>query len=151
MSTWAQLANTDPELAAAGARLLSDPDGSPGVAFLATTTARGRPRIHPFIPLILDRELWAFVIHGPKQLDLDRNGQYAIHARLGPADEEFTISGAARRSHDPAHRAAVSDAMPYDDIDANHILYTFDVESALWTTWTTPTEPAHRSWFATAE
>lgn len=147
MSAWAQLANADPELAAAGARLLSDPDGSPGVAFLATTTARGRPRIHPFIPLILDGELWAFVIQGPKQLDLDRNGQYAIHARLGPADEEFTISGTARRSDNPAHRTAVTAVMPYNDIDPSHILYSFDIDSAFWTTWTTPTDPVHRSWF----
>jgi len=119
----------------------------PTVAFLATTSSTGRPRIHPFIPLVLDGQLWAFILDtSPKRRDLDRDGQYAIHARLGPKDEQFTVSGVARHTADPTLRAAVGAAMSYDDIDEHHILYAFDIDTALWTTWTTPTEPVHHRW-----
>lgn len=149
MHHWSHLAAAEPELAAAGARLLADPDGSPGVAFLATTSSTDRPRIHPFIPLVLDGHLWAFILDtSPKRRDLDRDGQYAIHARLGPKDEQFTVSGLAHRLEDSALRTPVGTAMSYDDIDEHHILYRFDIDTALWTTWTTPTEPVHHRWRA---
>ena len=146
MSSWSHLTTAEPELASAGARLLSDPDGSPGVAFLATANARGRPRIHPFVPLILDGQLWAFIGEAsPKRRDLDRNGQYAIHERLGDKDEEFTVSGTARRIEDPDTRSTVTAAMPFE-VNDTEILYSFEIDTALWTTWTTPTDPVRRIW-----
>ena len=36
--------------------------------------------------------------------------------------------------------------MPYGDIDERHVLYEFDLERALWTTWITPTRPDYRRW-----
>ena len=164
MAQWTDLERDEPAIAAAGQRLLEDDPGTPGVAFLATVSSRGRPRMHPFIPAIVDGALWAFVIESPKQRDLDRasaggaskqasaggtseqDGQYAIHARLGANDEQFLVSGVARRIDSPEDRARIGAAMPYDNIDARHVLYQFAVDRALWTTWETPTSPTHRSW-----
>lgn len=157
MPNWADLERDELELAAAGRRLLENAPGVPGVAFLATVSASGRPRMHPFIPAIVDGALWAFVIESPKQRDLERGsaggaseqrGQFAIHARLGADDEQFLTSGFARRVDDLEARARIGASMPYDDIDADHILYRFEIDRALWTTWETPTSPIHRSWAA---
>lgn len=144
--SWADLEAAAPEIAGAGGRLLADPDGSPGVAFLATVAADGTPRVHPFIPAIVARRLWAFVNESPKLRDLERNGRYAIHSALGPNDESFFVAGTAHRIDDETRRASVGAAMPYTDIDRHHVLYEFDVRRALWTTWTTPTEPVYRRW-----
>ena len=147
MHEWAALEANEPEIAAAGRRLLEDapiapgdPEtaGVPGVAFLATVSASGRPRMHPFIPAIVDGALWAFVIESPKQRDLERasavgasrkdtavgasrkdsavgasgeKGQYAIHARLGANDEQFLVSGLARRIDGSEERARIGAAM----------------------------------------
>lgn len=157
MTSWADLERDAPELAVAGQRLLEDAPGVPGVAFLATVNASGRPRMHPFIPAIVNGALWAFVIESPKQRDLERasaggaseqRGQFAIHARLGADDEQFLVSGLARRVDDLDARRQIAASMPYDDIDAGHILYRFEIDRALWTTWATPTSPTHRSWVA---
>lgn len=148
MTGWADLERDEPELAAAGQRLLEDAPRVPGVAFLATMSVSGRPRMHPFIPAIVEGALWAFVIESPKQRDLERDGQFAIHARLGADDEQFLVSGLARRIADLEARERIGETMPFDDIDDGHILYRFDIDQALWTTWATPTNPTHRSWAA---
>jgi hypothetical protein len=120
--------------------------GVPGVAFLATTGSGGLPRIHPFIPAIVDGGLWALVIESPKQRDLDRTRLFAIHSRLGPNDESFYCAGGAHRVDGDDARSAVSAEMPFSDIDKRHVLYEFRVARALWTTWMTPTSPVHRTW-----
>ena len=135
-----------PELARAGQHLLEDAPATPGLAFLATVGSDGRPRMHPFVPALVGGGLWAFVIMSPKQRDLDRDGWYAIHSRPARDDESFFAAGRAVRVDDEQVRAAISACMPYSDIDARHILYEFCVDRALWTTWTTPTQPVHRRW-----
>jgi hypothetical protein len=147
MATWAAFETAEPEMAARGRALFGPGD----IAYLGTTSSSGRPRIHPFVPLILDGRLTAFIVDGsPKRFDLDRSGQYAIHASLGADDEQFLISGAAQRVEDEERRRAVSDAMPYDDADEHHLLYEFGIGRALWTTWVNPggpdTRPLHRRW-----
>ena len=102
--------------------------------------------MHPFIPAIVDERLWAFVIDSPKQRDLDRNGMYAVHSVLGDDDESFFAAGSAMRVDDDRARSTVRTCMPYDDIDERHVLYEFDLERALWTTWITPTRPDYRRW-----
>ena len=146
MIPWRAFDAVAPDMAAAGLRLLTDEGGEPTVAFLATVGADGRPRMHPFIPAVVDGRLWAFVIVSPKQSDLDRRGSYSIHSVPGADDESFFVSGAATRVDDESLRATVASAMPYSDIDERHLLYEFLVDRALWTTWTTPTSPAHRHW-----
>ena len=133
-------------MAEAGRRLL------PEVAFLATVSTRGRPRVHPFCPAITEGRLWAFVIEkSPKRRDLDSNGYFAIHALPGHEDEQFYCTGRAVRVCDPTLRDAVLAAMPYDDADdPPHVLYEFFLETALWTTWENfqkpGMRPVHRWW-----
>lgn len=148
MVPWRDLETAAPEIAAAGRRLLEEENGRPSVAYLATVGADGRPRLHPFIPALVDGELWAFVVLSPKQRDLDRTGQYSVHSLLGPEDESFFVSGTASRVEDAMLRSAIAGAMPYDDIDERHLLYRFEIDRALWTTWTTPTSPVHHRWRA---
>jgi hypothetical protein len=147
MGIWTDLEREAPEIAEAGRRLL------PEVAFLATVSAAGRPRVHPFCPAIARGRLWAFVMaESPKRRDLDANGLFAIHALPGPQDEEFYVAGAATRSRDADTRLSVLAAMPYDDADERHLLYEFSPERALWTTWENfqkpGMRPVHRVWRA---
>ena len=148
MSGWRELEDAAPDIAGAGRRLLEDPSGTPGVAFLATVSIDGCPRLHPFVPAIVDRALYAFIIASPKRRDLDRDGAYAVHSRLGDNDESFFVAGHARRVDGELQRARVADRMPYDDVDDNHVLYEFSIARTLWTTWTSPTRPVYRSWRA---
>jgi hypothetical protein len=148
--TWADLEKEAPEIAGAGARLL------PEVAFLATVSAEGKPRVHPFCPVIALGRLWAFVIaESPKRRDLDSNGNFAIHALPGPEDEEFYVAGRALRIRDSGLRQIVLAAMPYDDADERHLLYEFILESAMWTTWENFQQPGmrpiHKVWRVSAQ
>ncbi len=147
MGSWAEFEREAPEIADAGTRLLAGNE----VAFLATVSASGRPRLHPFCPAVIGGRLWAFVIEeSPKRRDLDENGYFAIHAFLGPEDEEFYVAGVAVRVQDPELREVVVAAMPYDDADARHLLYEFRLERVLWTTWENFQKPwmrpVHRVW-----
>lgn len=144
--SWAAFAASAPDIADAGRRLLEEEPGVPGVAFLGTVGLDGLPRIHPFIPAILDSSLWAFVIESPKQRDLERTSRFALHSLLGPNDESFYCAGISRRVDDQAIRSTVAAAMPFGDIDDNHVLYELRLVRVLWTTWTTPTSPVHRTW-----
>ncbi|MDP9335102.1 MAG: pyridoxamine 5'-phosphate oxidase [Actinomycetota bacterium] len=146
MVPWSELEIAEPEIAAAGRRLLEDAPGIPTIAFLATVGINTRPRVHPFMPAVVTGRLWAFVIRSPKQQDLDRNGRYAIHSVLGPRDESLFVSGGALRVDSPHERSEVGDHMPYNDIDDRHVLYEFRIDRASWTMWTTPTTPLHRKW-----
>lgn len=95
MATWGEFADAAPELAPAGAGLLTQ--FGPGLAFLATVDAAGAPRLHPVCPVVADGELWVFVITAsPKCADLRRDGRYALHA-FPPeeVDDEFVVRGSA--------------------------------------------------------
>jgi hypothetical protein len=149
MATWSEFEALTPDIAAAGRRLLGDNE----VAFLATVSVAGWPRVHPFCPAIAAGRLYAFIIDGsPKRRDLDLNGRFAIHAWPGHEDEQFFIAGCAARELDVAFRAIALEAMPYGDADERHILYEFCPERALWTTWENfqkpGMRPVHRSWRA---
>ena len=147
MLSWAEFEAAAPEIAAAGRRLFALNE----VAYLATVTATCRPRIHPFCPAIAGGRFWAFIIDAsPKRGDLDVNGRYAIHAMPGSEDEQFFMSGRARRETDPGLRQVALAAMPYSDADEHHLLYEFLVERTLWTTWENFQQPGmrpvHRKW-----
>ena len=146
MGSWRDIEQAAPAIALAGQRLLEDATGRPDAAFLATVNRDGLPRVHPFVPAIVDGALYAFIMSSPKRQDLDRTGAYAIHSFLGAEDESFFVSGHARRVNDEHAWATVAAHMPYDDVDEQHGLYEFGVERALWTTWTTPSSPVYRHW-----
>jgi hypothetical protein len=147
MATWSEFEAGAPEIAAAGTRLFRRSE----VAYLATVSRGGWPRVHPFCPALASGRLWAFIMEeSPKRRDLDDNGRFAIHLMPGDEDEEFYIAGNAHRQRDPSLREAALAAMPYDDADERHILYEFSPRRALWTTWENFQQPGmrpvHRSW-----
>lgn len=134
MLSWHEFALQAPEISNAGAQLIQKHE----IAFLATVSAKGRPRIHPFIPKILGHRLIAFIMDSsPKIRDLENRRQYSIHTLPGKEDEEFSISGEAQQCNsDNALRLKAENAMGFaTGVDEHHILYEFRVDSALWTTW----------------
>jgi hypothetical protein len=146
---WAEFEQQAGEIAGAGSRLFARYE----VAYLATVSAEGRPRVHPFCPAIALGRLWAFVMReSPKRRDLDRSGWFAIHTLPGDEDEEFYLAGRALRVLDLELRSAALAAMPYSDADERHLLYEFLAERALWTTWENfqrpGMRPVHRVWRA---
>jgi len=149
MATWGEFEAASPQIAGVGRRLFKELE----VAFIATVSPSGKPRVHPFCPAIAGGHLWGFILDGsPKRMDLEANGHFAIHALPGREDEEFYITGHARRQSDPLLRELAIAAMPYDDADERHILYEFLIEYALWTTWENfqkpSMRPAHQRWHA---
>jgi hypothetical protein len=141
---WAEFSVQAPAIAAAGVRLLQREE----VAFLATAEPTGRPRLHPFVPRIVDGALVAFIGSStPKIKDLQGSGYYALHTAIGAEDEEFFISGRALHRNDEADlRAAADIAMAFatGSADDTHILFEFLIDRALWTTWENFGTPEHR-------
>jgi hypothetical protein len=136
-------------LAEAGERLLSSAPA--GIALLGTVSGDGRPRIHPFMPRILDGRLYAWVISGsPKARDLERRA-YTIHTSLADEDEEFWVGGRARPIEDVSTIEATLAAMAWAK-PGHERLFEFDLDRAGWTTWgdfgTPNHRPRHHRWIA---
>jgi len=135
-ATWADLEREQPEMAAAGTRLLNAT--GEGVAFLATTRADGGPRVHPVMPVLAEGSLYAFVVTmSHKYRDLLRDGRYALHAALPEqGGEEFYLTGPAIPIDDPKQRAAVTSAsgarLGHNDFEA---LFELRLDSVLYTKW----------------
>lgn len=143
MIGWEEFEQVAPEIASAGTRLLALNE----VAFLATVSATGRPRIHPFVPRVVRARLVAFVMDSsPKINDLNVRRQFAIHTLPGDEDEEFFVSGEAMHCDSETKlRNAAADAMGFAaGVDAHHILYEFRFDRALWTQWLDFNTPRHR-------
>ena len=93
--TWGEFERAEPGLAEAGRALLYQ--FGVGFAFLATVGRDGGPRMHPMCPLIHDGGLYAFIVPGPKQADLHRDGRYALHSFPCEDNEDaFYCTGRAR-------------------------------------------------------
>lgn len=75
MATWNEFADSAPELAELGLKLLNHY----GAVFLATVRKDGAPRLHPIVPIITQGKLFVFC-GGPKVYDLRRDGRYVLHA-----------------------------------------------------------------------
>ena len=154
MANWGVFAAEARDLAEAGLRLFND-SGEPGkplLAYLATVRKDGAPRLHPVTPVIGAGGLFVFVNHrSPKRFDLRNDGRYAMHAALGPSDEEFCIVGRATQVVDPQRRAEAVAAARHPTRDED-VLFEFDVESCLWGLWENVGQPntraVYRSWKA---
>ena len=134
MLDWNNFSQAAPEIASAGIDLMKLNE----VAFLATTSQTGRPRLHPFVPRIVNLRLVAFIMDSsPKIQDLEVRRQYAIHTLPGKEDEEFYVSGTADACNDESQfRNSVAEAMGFaTGVDEHHILYEFSIDRALWTRW----------------
>jgi hypothetical protein len=143
VKSWKDFAKAVPAFARAGSRLMDRNE----VAFLATVSGTGRPRIHPFVPRVVHGRLVAFIMDSsPKLRDLDARRQYAIHTLPGDEDEEFFLSGEARRITDEPefHQLAVAAMGFATGVDEHHILFEFQTDRALWTRWLDFGTPDHR-------
>ena len=128
MSSWAEFAATAPELAAFGAGRFAT-----GVAYLATITANGGPRVHPVTPIASVEGLFVFMEPtSPKGYDLKRLGRYALHSAVPNSEGdggEFFVSGRAQVITDPARRALAVQAARYAPKD-RYILFELSVDAA---------------------
>jgi Pyridoxamine 5'-phosphate oxidase len=156
MLSWRAFRDAEPELAAAGQRLLYQ--FGVGLAFLATVRPDGGPRVHPMCPLIDDTGLYAFLIPSPKRDDLHRDGRYAMHSF--PADDNedaFSVRGRARPIPYPETRRALERQFleerklpePPQGL-AEQELFVFRIERCLHTVTTGHGDPAprHQVWKA---
>src|SRR5262247_149433 len=108
MASWGELSESSPDLAAAGRALLYQ--FGVGLGFLATVRRDGGPRVHPMCPLIHGDGMYAFIVPGPKQADLRRDGRYALHSFPCDDNEDaFYCTGTAVLVTDPAVRNALAD------------------------------------------
>jgi Pyridoxamine 5'-phosphate oxidase len=143
MANWQEFADEQPDLAAYGARLLTQ--FGVGLGFIATVRRDGGPRLHPCCPAIANGRLWVFIGgQSPKAHDLLRDGRYALHS-FPPAegDEEFYLSGNARRVDDPGVRFSVAQVArigshkkgDHYEASSREILFELDLDACLHTTW----------------
>jgi hypothetical protein len=160
MSTWADLATADPELAAFGANLvqaqvpakLRRPDSFTGYAFIATVRKDGGPRVHPLCPVMAGGRLYVTTLPAsPKLYDLQRDGRYALHAFLGAEDAEFSVRGRAKEVHDGGVQALLEAAAEGWAPIHEHIfeLEIDRADSTAWANFGTPEAHAvRRRWVA---
>jgi hypothetical protein len=130
--SWREFVEAAPAIAERGERLLRV-----GIAYMATTSRDGAPRVHPFTPLITGGRLLAFIgVHTVKYPNLRHDGRFAVHAVLGESDEEFLIIGRAVASDDWASRmqGAVA-ARRISMTSRDDVLFELMIERAHWAVW----------------
>ena len=122
--------------------------------YLATVRRDGAPRVHPVCPVFAGDEMCIAVAGGgrvapsPKRFDLQHDGRFALHGMPGKRDDEFYVTGHARRMLDADELAAVVAA-------AGHTVHSEDwvfalhehAMTAYWEKRGQPdTYPVRRSW-----
>ncbi len=105
------------------------------VAYLATIRPDGRPRLHPFCPVLAGGRLFAAIPpQSPKGHDLRRDPRCAIHALPGPEDDELMILALAQEVADQPTRAMVASVVERSEVGGmiatvnDHPLFEFDIE-----------------------
>jgi hypothetical protein len=139
VATWAEFETSQPALAGAGRALLYQ--FGVGLAFLATVRRDGGPRVHPMCPIIEAGAMYAFIVPGPKQADLHRDGRFALHSFPCPDNEDaFYCAGTVRPEEDPATRQAIAGVFVAERATFGvpppgpaHHLFRFDIERCLLT------------------
>ncbi len=127
-----------------------------GPAFLATVRRDGGPRVHPMCPLIHHGGLYAFIVPGPKQADLHRDGRYAPHSFPCEDNEDaFYCTGRVQAVDDLATRRALAglfvterSAPEIPAPGADDHLFSFGLQRCLLTRTTGhgDTSPQHTMW-----
>jgi len=139
---WEEFAASAPEMAEAGLKLVYQ--FTVGLGYLATVRPDGGPRLHPFCPVIAAGGLFGLIGPSPKQGDLLRNGQYAIHT-FSPqdVDDEFYVTGTARRCDDAETLATVREAYLATGATSSddEIYFEFLIERALLAVYKSRTPP----------
>ena len=152
MATWAEFAESAPEMADLGLKLLE----RFGLAYLGTVRRDGAPRLHPVCPFIAQGRLFvATNPASPKRNDLMRDGRYVLHMLPGENDAEFLVRGRASQVTDAETRAMVVEgATRFGDgtlrIEPEELVFEYDIEQATTTYWENvgqpDTWPVRRSW-----
>ena len=146
MTTWGEFAAAAPELAAFGEARFREAE----VAYVATVRKDGSPRVHPTTPILWGGRLFLFMEPtSPKGRDLRREPRYAMHSLVTDQDGspgEFHIKGRGQPVDDPAVRARVAEAAPYEPAE-RYVLFEFSVEEAASTRYAGK-EPVRRRWRA---
>jgi hypothetical protein len=153
-AAWGEFEQAQPGLAEAGRTLLYQ--FGVGLAFLATVRRDGGPRVHPMCPLINQGGLYAFIVPGPKQDDLHRDGRYSLHSFPCPDNEDaFYCSGRAHAVADQATRQALAELFVTErsrsgipEPASDDHLFSFDVQRCLLTRTTRHGDPSpqHTVW-----
>jgi hypothetical protein len=154
VKTWPEFAALRPDLAEAGRALLYQ--FGVGLGFLATTRADGGPRVHPMCPIMNEVGMFAFIVPGPKQRDLRRDGRFALHSFPRPDDEDaFSCMGSVLVVADAAVRGVLSDvfvderaALGVPAPSSEEIAFELMVDSCLLTRTTGHGDPhpVHQIW-----
>ena len=153
MASWDEFEQRQPGLATAGRALFYQ--FGVGLAFLATVRRDGGPRVHPMCPLIHGGGLFAFIVPGPKQADLRRDGRYALHSFPGEDNEDaFYCTGRATVVDDPVVRQVLADVFVTERAAGvpvpapDHQLFRFGIETCLLTRTTGHGDhaPQHTTW-----
>ncbi len=130
MFTWSEFAAAAPSLAAYGEARFN----RARVAFLASVSEDGSPRVNPVVPVICEGRLLLFIDPtSPKVRDLRLDGRYAMHSLVNhPSSEggEFSLKGYAVAIDDPAMRQQAIDAACYTPTDA-YVLFELLLDAAL--------------------
>ena len=152
MATWAAFCTAAPDIARRAHELLYQ--FGVGLGFLATVDASGGPRVHPLCPIIGGGELHLLVVPGPKRVDLERDGRYALHSFPCPDGEDaaYLTGRAVSLTGEPARRAVIEQqflaersAFPIaPESLAEQGLFRLDIERCLITTTTGHGDPAPR-------
>lgn len=147
---WERFESGARDLADAGERsLMAAPAG---INLLGTVSSSLRPRIHLFMPRVIDGRLWAFIIaKSPKARDL-QSRPYTIHTTPAPEDEEFWVTGRAHRVAEQAVIDRVAEQMAWADL-GQEALFEFDLDQVVWTVWLdfgmANHRPRHHRWLNT--
>ncbi len=140
MARWVEFEAAAPTLAVAGRRLFD----ATGIAFLATIRSDGAPRLHPIVPVFAGDGLFVAVgATSPKRHDLRRDNRYALHASLGPDDEEIALDGIAAEIVDSTTRGAVVDAAGHTIRPAD-VVFELHVTRCVHTVWERVGQPDTR-------
>jgi hypothetical protein len=147
VASWAEFEKDRPDLAAAGRALFYQ--FGVGLGFLATVRRDGGPRVHPMCPVIHGGGMYAFIVPGPKQADLHRDGRYALHSfpcednAEGDASRRQALAGIF-----VAERAGAGVPVP----EPAHHLFRFSLDRCLLTRTTGHGDfaPQHTTWQAPA-
>jgi hypothetical protein len=132
MPSWSTFAKEAPLLEAVARDRLQDLH----IAYLATTSRSGAPRVHPVSPILTDDGLYLFMEPtSPKGYDLRRNGRFALHAPVDaplPTVAQMYFAGQGSVVNDTETRAAVVRAAGYPVLD-RFVLFELNIDLVMCT------------------